>query len=90
MKFARWTFIIAGVYGLIVIVPMLFAEYKMGIDYPPVINHPEYYYGFVFVTLAWQVLFFFIAINPVKYRLIILAAVLEKIPAGISFVVLFS
>ncbi len=89
MKFARWTFIIAGIYGLIVIVPMFFSEYQIGIDYPPAINHPEYYYGFGFVTLAWQILFLLLAINPVKYRLMIIAAVLEKIPAGVALVVLF-
>jgi hypothetical protein len=90
MKFARWTFIIAGIYGLIIIVPMFWAESQIGIDYPPAITHPEYYYGFGFVTLSCQVLFLLIAVNPIKYRLIIIAAVLEKIPAGVALVVLFS
>jgi len=90
MKFARWIFIIAGIYGIIIITPMFFSEYQIGIDYPPAITHPEYYYGFGFVTLAWQILFLFIAINPVKYKLMIIPAILEKIPAGIALIVLFS
>jgi len=90
MKFARWIFIIAGVYGIIIITPMFFSEYQIGIDFPPAITHPEYYYGFGFVTLAWQILFLLIAINPVKYKLMIIPAILEKIPAGIALIVLFS
>lgn len=89
MKFARWIFIIAGVYGIIIITPMFFSEYQIGIDFPPAITHPEYYYGFGFVTLAWQILFLFIAINPVKYKLMIIPAILEKIPAGTALIVLF-
>lgn len=90
MKFARWIFIIAGIYGIIIITPMFFSEYQIGVDFPPAITHPEYYYGFGFVTLAWQILFLFIAINPVKYKLMIIPAILEKIPAGTALVVLFS
>ena len=90
MKFARWVFIIAGIYGIIIITPMFFSEAQIGKDFPPAITHPEYYYGFGCVTLACQILFLFIAINPVKYRLIIIPAMLEKIPAGTALVVLFS
>ena len=90
MKFARWIFIIAGIYGLIIITPMFFSETQIGIDYPPAITHPEYYYGFGCVTLACQILFLFIAINPIKYRLIIIPAILEKLPAGTALIVLFS
>lgn len=90
MKFARWVFIIAGLYGIIIITPMFFSEYQIGKDFPPAITHPEYYYGFGCVTLVWQILFLIIAINPVKYRLIIIPAILEKIPAGIIIIVLFA
>ncbi len=90
MKFARWVFIIAGVYGIIVITPMFFSEYQIGIDFPPAITHPEYYYGFGLVTLAWQILFLLIAVNPVKYKLMIIPAILEKIPAGTALVILFN
>ena len=89
MKFARWVFIIAGIYGIIIITPMFFSEAKIGMDFPPAVTHPEYYYGFGCVTLACQILFLLIAINPVKYRMIIIAAVLEKIPAGIAMIILF-
>ena len=89
MKFARWIFIIAGIYGFVIITPMFFSEYQIGESFPPAITHPEYFYGFGCVTLACQVLFLFIAINPIKYRLIIIPAILEKIPAGTTVVILF-
>ena len=90
MKFARWVFISAGIYGIIIITPMFFSEAKMGMDFPPAVTHPEYYYGFGCVALACQILFLIIAINPVKYRLIIIPAILEKIPAGTAMIILFS
>ena len=45
----------AGIYGLLVLAPQYLMERHIGIDFPPEITHPEYFYGFVGVTLAWQV-----------------------------------
>jgi hypothetical protein len=50
MKFAKLVFTIAGVYGILVILPQYFLEAKNGRDFPPPINHPEYYYGFIGVV----------------------------------------
>jgi hypothetical protein len=57
MRFARRVFLIAGIFVLIVLTPQLFLEARLGQDYPPAVTHPEFYYGFVAVGLAWQVLF---------------------------------
>jgi len=54
MRFAKWVFLLAGVSGLLVVAPPYFLEGKMGELDPPPVNHPEYYYGFLGVTLAWQ------------------------------------
>ena len=78
MRFAKWVFLASGIYGLLLIPPHYFLEARIGRDYPPPITHPEYFYGFVGVTLAWQVLFFVIASNPVRLRPAMLPAVLEK------------
>jgi hypothetical protein len=78
MRFATWVFRVAGASGLLLIVPPYFLEYRTGQDYPPPINHPEYYYGFFGVTLAWQFLFLIIGSDPVRYRPAMLTAVLEK------------
>jgi hypothetical protein len=78
MRFARWVFALAGVSGVLLIVPPYFLERQTGEDYPPPVTHPEYYYGFLGVTLAWQFLFLVIASDPVRYRTAMLPAVLEK------------
>jgi hypothetical protein len=89
MKFARVVFLIAGIYGLLVIAPQYFTEAKTGLDYPPAITHPEFYYGFVGIALAWQVLFLILARDPVRYRLMMVPAVLEKFTFGLAVVVLY-
>ncbi|MGH9821118.1 MAG: hypothetical protein ACRD43_13215 [Pyrinomonadaceae bacterium] len=88
MKFARYTFLIAGVYGLFVLLPIYFSEQKVGTDYPPAITHPEYLYGFAGVAIAFQFIFLIIAKNPLKYRLMILPSLIEKLSFGIAVVVL--
>ena len=50
----------------------------VGRAYPPPITHPDLYYGFIDVTLAWQIAFLVIATDPVRYRTIMLAGILEK------------
>jgi hypothetical protein len=83
MRFARWLFFLAGIYGIAVVLPQYFLEARIGRDYPPAITHPEYFYGFIGVALAWQVAFLIIARDPVRYRPIMLAGILEKLSFGI-------
>lgn len=90
MKFARWTFLIAGIYGLLVLLPQYFLIEKAGSDAPPPINHPEYYFGFVGVAIAFQIVFLLIASDPLRYRPIILAAIVEKFSFGIATAILLS
>jgi hypothetical protein len=89
MKFAKRIFSIAGIYGLLVLLPQYFLEAKNGRDFPPPITHPEYYYGFIGVGLAWQVLFLIIARDPVRYRAMMIPSVLEKATFGVAAIVLF-
>lgn len=89
MKFAKWMFLIAAIYGVLVVTPQFFLEEKISRDYPPAITHPEYFYGFAGVALAWQVAFFIIASDPVRYRPMMLAGVLEKASFGFAAIALF-
>lgn len=89
MKFAQRVFLIAGVYGLLALLPMYFTEGKTGQDFPPAITHPEYYYGFIGVAVAWQVAFLIMARDPVRYRLLMIPSVIEKFSFGIAVIVLF-
>ena len=89
MRFARAIFLLAGTYGLLVIAPMYFLEAKIGRELPPAITHPEYFYGFLGVTIAWQILFLVLATDPFRYRAMILPSILEKIGFGIPVILLF-
>jgi hypothetical protein len=84
MTFARWLFRIAGIYGLLVLTPLYF------MDPPPELNHPEYYYGFIGVALAWQIAFLVIGQDPVRYRQLIIPAILEKATFAVATTVLFA
>ena len=80
MKFARIVFLIAGIYGILVLTPLYFLEQTIGRETPPPITHPEFFYGFLGVALAWQVLFLLIAHNPVRYRPMMIPSILENYP----------
>ena len=90
MKFARNVFLVAGIYGLIVMLPQYFLEARIGRDAPPPITHPEFFYGFIGVTIAWQVVFLIISRDPQRYRTLMIAAVLEKVLFVIAAAVLFA
>jgi hypothetical protein len=90
MRFAKWVFLVAGVSGILMVAPSYFLERRMGEDYPPAINHPEFYYGFAGVTLAWQFLFLVIASDPARFRPAMLPALLEKASFAIAIPVLYA
>ena len=89
MKSIKYIFIVAGVYGLIVLMPMYFSESRFNADFPPAITHPEYFYGFIGVGIAWQILFLLIAINPLRYKLMMIPAIIEKFSFGAAVIILF-
>ena len=78
MQFARYTFAAAGTIGILVLLPMYFLLEKTGNNNPPPVTHPEFYYGFVGVALAFQIVFLMIASDPVKYRPLMIASIVEK------------
>jgi hypothetical protein len=78
MVFARRVFTFAGIWGLAILGSHAFMEARVGRDHPPAITHPEYFYGFVGIGIVWQILFLVISRDPVRYRPLMLVAVLEK------------
>jgi hypothetical protein len=90
MTFARRVFLVAAVYGVIVLVPQYFLEEKTGRDFPPAITHPEYFYGFIGLGLVWQIVFWMISRDPVRYRPLMLPAILEKAAFGLPAIALFA
>ena len=89
MKFAKVVFWIAGIWGFLVLTPLYFMFDLIGHQDPPPITHPGFYYGFVSVALAWQVAFFVIAQDPARFRLMMIAAILEKFGYVISSAALY-
>jgi hypothetical protein len=90
MLFAKRVFWWAGVYGLAVLLPQYFMEERLGRDFPPPLNHPEHFYGFIGVATAWQVAFLIIARDPARYRLMMIPGMLEKLSFGFAAIGLFA
>jgi hypothetical protein len=90
MRFAKIVFLAAGVWGLAIVTPLFFLFDYIGSRYPPAITHPDIYYGFATVTLAWQVAFLVIARDPLRFRPLMLAAMIEKFGYVIALAVLHS
>lgn len=89
MKFAKYTFLIAGIYGIFALLPMYFLKDYVGQNNPPAVSHAEFFYGFVGVALAWQFVFLIISRNPAKYRTLMLPAILEKAVWGVPVLILY-
>lgn len=87
--FAKRVFRWAGIYGLLVVAPQYFLETRTGVDYPPPVTHPEFYYGFVGVTVAFQVVFLLIATDPARFRPMMIAAMIEKASFAVAMPVLY-
>src|SRR6266540_6527502 len=88
MKFAKWVYRTAGIYGLLVLAPLLFLERAVSQASPPAITHPEYYYGFAIIGVAWQVAFIVISNDPQRFRTLMPVTWLEK-TWGLIAVVLY-
>lgn len=89
MPWIRRLFWIAGIYGLIVMTPQFFMESQVARDYPPAITHPEYFYGFAGVGVAWQIAFLIIGTDPTRYRLLMIPSVIEKFSFAAAVGILF-
>ena len=89
-RFARRVFSAAGIYGLLVLTPQYFMETQVGVQDPPAITHPEFFYGFTGCALAWQIAFLVIGGNPVRFRPLMLVGVVEKWTFGIATWILYA
>ena len=88
MKFAKFVFRVAAVWGVLIITPLYFMFELIGRQDPPPITHPAFFYGFVGLALAWQIAFFFIAGDPVRYRPLMIPSIFEKFSYATAVVIL--
>jgi hypothetical protein len=78
MRFAKWVFLLAGISGILILVPPYFLEARIEQDDPPALTHAEFYYGFLGLCVAWQILFLVIGTDPVRFRPAMLPSLVEK------------
>jgi hypothetical protein len=90
MRFAKWVFLLAGITGVLMVIPLYFLEEQFGRDYSPPINHPELYYGFVGVTLSWQFMFLVIGSDPIRFRRAMIPSMLEKASFVVAILILYA
>jgi len=88
-RFASRVFLAAGIFGMIALPPLYFLEDRLGRENPPPLTHPEFFYGFIGVAIAWQLVFLVIGGDPTRYRPLMLPSVCEKLGWGIAVVALF-
>lgn len=89
IRMARRIFAGAAVYGIIVLLPMYFAEPMMTKAGRPV-THPELLYGFVGAALAFQLVYWTIGRDPLRFRPLMPIAVIAKWSFGIPVAILFA
>jgi hypothetical protein len=90
MTFAKRVFFCSGIYGILVLFPLYFLERRLGVEFPPATNHPEQFYAFIGVGLAWQFAFLLIASDVRRFRPLMLPAMAEKFLAGGAVLWLFA
>ncbi len=83
MKFAKYIFLLAGVSGIIILLPLYFAGTSG-------ITRLEFYYGFIGIALAFQILFIIISRDPVRFRTAMIPCILEKFGFAIPAFILYS
>jgi hypothetical protein len=88
VKFAKIVFRVAAIWGVLIIAPLYFMFDLIGRQDPPPITHPAFFYGFVGLALAWQIAFFFIAGDPVRYRPLMIPSIFEKFSYAAAVVIL--
>lgn len=77
IRTASWLFRGAAIYGLIVLLPLYFLEQVVAAPAATIL-HPEYYYGFVGAAAAWQLVYWTIGSDPVRYRPLMALSVVAK------------
>ena len=77
-----WWYRAAAVYGLVVLLPLYLV--------PPVAGAEAMTYGFVGVAAAFQLAFWVIGGDPVRYRALMPVSVIEKLVFAVPVMVLFA
>jgi hypothetical protein len=90
MRFAKYVFIAAGIWGIFVLTPFYWLVDITGRHYAPPTEYPHFFYGFFAITFAWQFAFLVIGSNPARFRLLIIPSIFEKFSYVVTLIVLYS
>ena len=89
MKFAKIVFVAAGLWGLVLLTPLYFMFDAVGRQYSSPINYPQGFFGFLTITMAWQLAFLLIGSDPARYRLMMIPSMVEKFGYVLTMGVLY-
>ena len=82
MKLARWVFLIAGILGLIPVVPLVYTTMVKGETIPPDFASMGVFFSVsVFQYVCWQISYIILARDPVRFRSMMIPAFFVEITA---------
>jgi hypothetical protein len=90
MRFASVVFRGAAVWGLLVLVPLFFMFDGSGIEARTPFTYPQAYFGFLCVTLAWQLAFWIIGSDPLRFRPLMIPSMIEKFGFVLALAILYA
>jgi hypothetical protein len=90
MRFAKIVFTAAGVWGIVVLMPLYFLVDITGRQYVPPTEYPHFFYGFLGVTIAWQIAFLVIGSSPARFRPLMIPSIVEKLSYVVTLAMLHS
>lgn len=89
IRMPRRIYTVAGIYGLIVLLPLYFTADKLALS-GPALTRPEYYYGFVGAACSFQLVYLVIGRDPVRYRPLMPLSVIAKLSFFLPVAILFA
>jgi len=90
VRFAKIVFIVAGLWGIVVLTPLYFLVDLTGRQYPPPVDYPQFFYGFLSVAMAWQIAFLVIGSSPTRFRPLMIPGIVEKLGHVAGVAVLYA
>ena len=73
-----------------VLTPLYWLFDITGRRYQAPVDYPHFFFGFVSVAMAWQIAFLIIGSNPVRFRALMIPAILEKLGFVSTLAVLYA
>jgi hypothetical protein len=88
LKAPKRIFTVAGIYGLIVLLPLYFGEHALA-PMGQVLTKPEYYYGFIGAAVSFQLVYLTIGRDPLRFRPLMPLTLIAKLSFTIPVAILF-